>query len=314
MAGQVAPFIELGVGFNPELTARENGVLNGVLMGSTRREARRRLDEVIDFAELRDFADLKLKNYSSGMMVRFAFSIMVQADADIMLIDEVLAVGDAAFAQKCMDVFYEKRDAGKTIVLVTHDMGTVQSLCHRAALLHEGKLMYVGNPEDAAMRYYRLNFAPSGGNEGRSSDEPDAVMDVNVRVVEATIRDPAGRAITNVEQDAPLEIDILVEAARELAGPIFVFHVVNEEGVVVFAFTRTLDRTVIPGQRVRLRGSLENRMVAGRYYLDCWIRQDEHQSLMALQALRMLRFVVYGTAPRHGVVTLQADIEPALEP
>ncbi len=138
MAGRVAPFIELGVGFNPELTARENTVLNGVLMGLTRRQAQRRLDAVLDFGELRDFVDLKVKNYSSGMMVRLAFSIMVQADADIMLIDEVLAVGDAAFGQKCMDVFYERRDAGKTLVLVTHDMSTVQSLCHRAMVIHDG--------------------------------------------------------------------------------------------------------------------------------------------------------------------------------
>ena len=141
-------------------------------MGLTRREARRRLAQVIEFAELEEFADLKLKNYSSGMMVRFAFAIMVQADADIMLIDEVLAVGDAAFAQKCLDVFHEKRAAGKTLVLVTHDMGTVQSLCHRAAVLHDGKLDYIGKPEDAAMRYYRINFArgqrrPAGARRAR---------------------------------------------------------------------------------------------------------------------------------------------------
>src|SRR5215216_4828073 len=105
IAGRLAPFIELGVGFNPELTSRENVVLNGVMMGLGRREAQRRLDAVLDFAELRGFADLKLKNYSSGMMVRLAFAVMVEADADIMLVDEVLAVGDAAFAQKCMDVF-----------------------------------------------------------------------------------------------------------------------------------------------------------------------------------------------------------------
>src|SRR3954462_8298928 len=132
MAGRVAPFIELGVGFNPELSSRENVVLNGVMMGLGRREARRRLDAVLDFAELRDFVDLKLKNYSSGMMVRLAFSVMVEADADIMLVDEVLAVGDASFAQKCMDVFRAKRQAGRTVVLVTHDMATVQSFCDRA--------------------------------------------------------------------------------------------------------------------------------------------------------------------------------------
>src|SRR5206468_11031643 len=109
VAGRLAPFIELGVGFNPDLTARDNVVLNGVMMGLTRREARRRLDAVLHFAELEDFVELRLKNYSSGMMVRLAFAVMVQADADIMLVDEVLAVGDAAFAQKCSDVFRERR-------------------------------------------------------------------------------------------------------------------------------------------------------------------------------------------------------------
>ena len=127
---------------------------------------------MIEFAELEEFADLKLKNYSSGMMVRFAFAIMVQADADIMLIDEVLAVGDAAFAQKCMDVFHERRAAGKTIVLVTHDMATVQAMCHRAALLHGGELQYIGAPEDAALRYYRLNFA--GPAPIRAAPRPSA--------------------------------------------------------------------------------------------------------------------------------------------
>ena len=126
VAGRLAPFIELGVGFNPELTSRENVVLNGVMMGLGRREAARRLDAILDFAELREFADLKLKNYSSGMMVRLAFAVMVEADADVMLVDEVLAVGDAAFGQSCMDVFHARRRAGKTLVLVTHDMSTVE--------------------------------------------------------------------------------------------------------------------------------------------------------------------------------------------
>ena len=158
IAGRLAPFIELGVGFNLELTARENVVLNGVLMGLSKAEARHRFDAVLDFAELQDFAELKLKNYSSGMLVRLAFAVMVQADADIMLIDEVLAVGDVAFAHKCMEVFHERRRAGKTVVFVTHDMGAVQSLCHRAMLMEHGQVTYIGDPEETAMRYYRLNF------------------------------------------------------------------------------------------------------------------------------------------------------------
>src|SRR5919199_650908 len=166
MAGRLAPFIELGVGFNPELTSRENVVLNGVMMGLGRKEARRRLDAVLDFAELRDFADLKLKNYSSGMMARLAFAVMVEADADVMLMDEVLAVGDASFAQKCIDVFRERRRAGKTILLVTHDMSTIQAFCDRAMLIHDGEQRYFGDAEETALRYYRLNFGgqPVGGS------------------------------------------------------------------------------------------------------------------------------------------------------
>ncbi len=311
MAGRVAPFIELGVGFNPELTARENGVLNGVLMGLTLREARRGLDQVLEFAELEDFVDLKLKNYSSGMMVRFAFAVMVQADADIMLIDEVLAVGDAAFAQKCMDFFHEKRRAGKTIVLVTHDMSTVQTLCHRAMLIHDGELRQIGAPEDAALLYYRINFA---GGDGAPAGAPgEAVVDVNGRVVRAGLRDAAGEPAENVEDGAPIDLDVAVEAARALDRPIFVFHVVNADGVVVGGFTRTLDERVEAGQHVRLSGRVENRLVAGRYFLDLYIREYGREGGLTVQGLRLLSFVVYGTAPPHGLVSLHADVEPVLE-
>jgi ABC-2 type transport system ATP-binding protein len=267
VAGRMAPFIELGVGFNTELTARENIVLNGVLFGLTRQEARRRIDAVLDFAELRDFYDLKIKNYSSGMMVRLAFSIMVQADADIMLIDEVLAVGDAAFAQKCMDVFHERRNAGKTVVLVTHDMATVQTLCHRAMVLHEGELQYLGDPEDGALRYYRLNFATESAGDGDAVKSPfddSAVVEINGRAVEARLLTEAGEPLVNVEHGAPIIVDILLEAARELAAPRFILHIVNEDHVVVFGLTRTLDEPVAAGQRVRLRGRIENRLVPGR--------------------------------------------------
>jgi ABC-2 type transport system ATP-binding protein len=313
MAGRVAPFIELGVGFNPELTARENGVLNGVLMGLTRREARRRLGAVIDFAELEDFIDLKLKNYSSGMMVRFAFAIMVQADADIMLIDEVLAVGDAAFAQKCMDVFHERRASGRTIVLVTHDMGTVQSMCHRAMLLDGGEIKHIGDPDETALRYYRLNFAaPKRHADGDDDRQP--MIDFNAKVLEATLRDGSGQVIENIEQGEALAIDVVIVAARNLDGPVFAFHVRNEDGVVVFGFTTSLSERVPAGGRVRLTGGIENRLVPGRYYLDCWVRQNEDQSVVAIQGLRLLGFVVYGTASRDGVVTVDADVEASIEP
>jgi energy-coupling factor transporter ATP-binding protein EcfA2 len=271
------------------------------------------LDDVLDFAELQAFAELKIKNYSSGMMVRLAFAIMVQADADIMLIDEVLAVGDAAFGQKCMDVFYKRRTAGKTIVLVTHDMTTVQDMCDRAVVIHDGEMRYCGEPEEAAVRYFRLNFAGEPGEANAPPPDRPVALEFNARLDHAHLVDSAGAASANLEQDAAMIVDIAMVAARELADPIFVFHVRNVDGVVVFAFVRTLDEVVSEGQRVRFHGQIENRLVPGSYTLECWIRQDRQTGDMALQPMRLLTFVVYGTAPRHGIVSVDADLDVTVE-
>jgi ABC-2 type transport system ATP-binding protein len=317
MAGRVAPFIELGVGFNPELTARENVALNGVMMGLTRREALNRLDAVLEFAELEEFVELKLKNYSSGMMVRLAFAVMVQADADVMLIDEVLAVGDAAFAQKCMDVFQEKRKAGSTIILVTHDMATVQGLCDRAMLIHDGELRYIGDPEETAMRYYRLNFA--GGGEADGGPEDGGIPDIHARAVDAWLENEAGERIENVEQGQQIGLNVVLEARRELAGPIFGIHFLNVDGAVVFGFNKDLtvgehqpDR-LAAGQRVRISGKVENPLLPGRYFVHCWIFRQRHRS-GALQHLRLFDFVVYGTKPGLGIVSVEADVEAVPDP
>ncbi len=314
MAGRLAPFIELGVGFNPELTSRENVVLNGVLMGLTRREAMRRLGAVLDFAELEEFADLKLKNYSSGMMVRLAFAVMVEADADIMLIDEVLAVGDAAFASKCMDVFRARREAGKTVVLVTHDMATVQGFCDRAMLIHDGELRYLGDPEEAALRYYRLNFG--GAGEGvRAGDVPD----VNVRVVDAWLENPIGERVENIEQGEPIGFNVVFEARHDLVNPVFSFHFLTEHEFTVFGFNRTLERgedepdVVRAGQRVRLSGPIENRLVPGRYHVRAIISRNRSEGDLALHLVRLLDFTVYGTRPAAGSVTVSVDVDARVE-
>jgi len=311
MAGRLAPFIELGVGFNPELTSRENVVLNGVMMGIGRRAAQRRLDAVLDFAELREFADLKLKNYSSGMMVRLAFAVMVEADADIMLVDEVLAVGDAAFAQKCMDVFRAKRRAGRTIVLVTHDMATVQAFCDRAMLLHDGELRYLGDPEEAALRYYRLNF---GGAHAGAAD--GGVPDVNVRVVDAWLEDEAGERVDNVEQGRPIGLGVVFEARHDLEAPVFGFHFLNADGSTVFGFNRHLDGSdrLLAGQRVRVSGRIENLLLPGRYFVNCWISRNRTQGDLALHVIRLLDLVIYGTRPAPGDVAVRADVAAELDP
>jgi ABC-type polysaccharide/polyol phosphate transport system ATPase subunit/ABC-type polysaccharide/polyol phosphate export permease len=155
--GRLVPFIELGVGFSGEMTARENVVTNAVLFGLSRQEAEARFDEIVAFAELERFVDQKLKNYSSGMTVRLAFSTSVHVDADVLLFDEVLAVGDSAFKEKCFQRFDRLREDGKTVVLVTHDMDMVTRLCDRALLLHEGRVVTQGDAAQVAQRYEDLN-------------------------------------------------------------------------------------------------------------------------------------------------------------
>lgn len=157
--GKLVPFIELGVGFNPELTGRENVYLNGALLGFTRSEVDAMYDDIVDFAELGEFMDQKLKNYSSGMQVRLAFSVAIKAQGDILILDEVLAVGDEAFQRKCDDYFTEvKKDPNKTVILVTHDMGAVKKYCDRAILIKDGHVVINGDKDDVANRYTLENL------------------------------------------------------------------------------------------------------------------------------------------------------------
>jgi ABC-2 type transport system ATP-binding protein len=158
--GSLVAFIELGVGFNPQLTARENVYLNAALLGFSRKEIDAFYDEVVQFAELEDHMEQKLKNYSSGMKVRLAFAVAIQAHADILVLDEVLAVGDAAFQRKCYAYFKELKDERKTIIFVSHSMSLVKEYCDRAILIEDGKIMHQGKAGDIAEEYTRLFNKP----------------------------------------------------------------------------------------------------------------------------------------------------------
>lgn len=156
ISGRLVPFIELGVGFNPELTGRENVYLNGALLGFSKKEIDARYEDIVEFAELKDFMDQKLKNYSSGMQVRLAFSVATRADADILLIDEVLAVGDADFQRKCFNYFKQLKQQKKTIVFVSHDMGAINEYCDRAILIDKGKITVQGTAKQVSEEYLKL--------------------------------------------------------------------------------------------------------------------------------------------------------------
>jgi ABC-type polysaccharide/polyol phosphate transport system ATPase subunit len=326
ITGHLAPFIELGVGFNPEMTAHENIVLNGVMMGLRRREAERRLDEVLEFAELEDFVELKLKNYSSGMLVRLAFSVMMQSDADILLIDEVLAVGDAAFQQKCTDAFMEMRDAGRTVVLVSHDMAAVERFCDRAMLLEAGVIVHMGEPEQVADHYTRLNFEgrPGGGPLPNLKPEKDGGS-ASVRIVDAWLEAGTEARVTELERG----IDIHVHAVFEGLGtgverPLFGFMIRSEAGVDISSFGSFLNTddggadALAAGERVHYSSTFDNRLTPGRYHLLCRVMRGRNLDDWALETTHVFDFTVNGDVGPSGVVTLSRGmiatrIEPGIE-
>jgi ABC-2 type transport system ATP-binding protein len=158
--GQVSPFLELGVGFNPELSGRDNIFLNGTILGLSIREIRSRFDSIVDFSEMERFIDQKLKNYSSGMQVRLAFAIAIHANRGILLMDEVLAVGDVNFQRKCLAEFNRYKKEGNTVVLVSHDIATVKKSCDQVILLRNGEIVNTGKAEEVCNEYLHQNMDP----------------------------------------------------------------------------------------------------------------------------------------------------------
>lgn len=183
--GKLVSFIELGVGFNPELTGRENVYMNGAMLGFTTEEVDAMYDDIVEFAELKEFMNQKLKNYSSGMQVRLAFSVAIKAQGDILILDEVLAVGDEAFQRKCNDYFMERKASGKTTILVTHDMGAVKKYCNKAVLIEDGLVKAYGDPDDVANQYSLDNALemPIAGNEEKSEEKKTEKIKVSDLVV-----------------------------------------------------------------------------------------------------------------------------------
>ena len=313
VAGRIAPLIELGVGFRPELPARPNILLNGVMMGLSPAEARRRADQIIEFAELEAFTDLKLKNYSSGMRGRLGFSIMTHVDADVLLIDEIMAVGDKAFRDKCRDVIAGMRAGGQTVVLVSHEMGSINRNCDRALLLHDHKIERIGGPQEVANSYLAVNTrkrwsAAAGG---------DGAFD-GVEVVSLGFADDAGPGEPTLPARSPIDVEAMVELRRPLQSPVVQFTILDPGGRPLFVAP---PRPLQPGRKrvsgtFRVSARIENRLAPGRFALLCRVAEpetdgDEEEGLPS--AGRWLTFAIGGQDERGGVLSVDTEIsvEPA---
>lgn len=240
--GKLVSFIELGVGFNPELTGRENVYLNGAMLGFTRDEIDAMYDDIVEFAELEEFMGQKLKNYSSGMQVRLAFSVAIKAQGDILILDEVLAVGDEAFQRKCNDYFMERKKSGKTTILVTHDMSAVKKYCNRAILIEDGLVKAYGDPADVANQYSVDNAVTTTSQvdteEEKETESP--VSNLQVRL----LMDPI------ISQDDEISFEVSYDVVDDTPTHI-VFSLTDiDRNIWIYNDNNTNTPTSTPGHKV----------------------------------------------------------------
>lgn len=265
-AGSMSTFIELGVGFNPELNARDNVVINGALLGLPGQVIHRKFDEIVAFAELEEFVDMKLKNYSSGMQVRLAFSVAIHAEAEILLLDEVLAVGDASFQRKCFDTFERLRGEGKTVILVTHDMSMVERFCSRAMMLERGAIVSLGDPVTVGRDYVQINVSRDTGLDAGT----DRWGDQSAEILESWFENPAGKRREALDQSESAVFKMRVRFNSAHTGPIFGLSLRDEQKRTAFASNTLWDGittgSFAAGDEVVYELTFENYLADGRYF------------------------------------------------
>jgi ABC-type polysaccharide/polyol phosphate transport system ATPase subunit len=313
--GRLSAFIELGVGFNPDLPARDNVLINGTMLGLSPREAKRRFDSVIDFAELREFEHLKIKNYSSGMLVRLAFAVMIHVDADILLVDEVLAVGDAAFQQKCFDEFYRLRDEGRTMILVTHDMGAVERFCDRAVLLEKGVKIREGDSHRVGMEYLEVNFGRRDDAAAAIATEEGAEVragDGRAEVLEAWFEDERGAVASSLETGRPCAFAARVRFTAEVTDPLFSVSIENGNHDHVLSASTLWDSPrsgrFEAGEEIVYRVRFTNLFSPGRYDATPAVALRGSGSSWLDRRERLCSIVVAGTQATDAIVQLPYEI------
>lgn len=309
VAGRLAPFLELGVGFNPDLVAEENIVMNGVMMGLSTPEARHRCDEIIDFAGLSEFGDLQLKNYSSGMRVRLGFAVLTHVDADVLLVDEVLAVGDAEFQEKCALAFDRMHAEGRTIVLVTHSMDAVNAYCQRALMLNKGGIDVIGDPARVANRYAEVNIRAALDDTKASVPSleeklAEALDDPGMDAPEVWLEGDDGSRADLIGAGDPLLVGARVAFGRQMRQPALTLQILDSRERVIFEDPGIeIADEARDGSRFELRVRIENRLAGGRYVVAC--RVDEMGPIGRLQAASPTSLVPFEVGgPRLGVVRL----------
>jgi ABC-type polysaccharide/polyol phosphate transport system ATPase subunit len=308
--GSMSALLELGLGFSNELTVRENVELYAAVLGYPRREAAKRVEAAIEFAGLDRFRDAKLKNLSTGMRARLGFATALQAESDILLLDEIRAVGDADFQLKCLDVFEQFKQQRRTIVLVTHGLDQVRRFCDRAVWLEKGRIAAVGEPDAVIPQY--LERVGRGQVVPSELAAPQRVGDGRgVRVARAWIEDESGKRIGRVRSGDRLVIAIAYEVLHDVVEPVLAFAVKSEDGTVVYSFNTQWDgartQSFRAGQTIEARTPVVATLRNGRYLVQGGVA---HRELAGIHDLvdGVASFVVHGSPARHGWVDLQGRL------
>ena len=309
--GRVGALLEVGTGFHPELTGRENIYLNGVVLGMSRREIARRFDEIVEFAGVDRFLDTPLKRYSSGMYLRLAFAVAAHVDPDILVVDEVLAVGDAEFQRRCLGRMSEFGREGRTVLFVSHDIGVVGQLCRRAVWLEQGRVREVGEAHGVLDRYLRTTV-PAATRVAVSMQEHGALGELSLSLHDAT-----GAPVDAPRRDQPLSFEITLTTLRNLMALDAAVYLLDARGArVVNENLSDVGETITgPAQRYRIRFALPPLLAAGDYVAGIWLGTSDENLFDA----ELLRFTVLPvpsdrTESVHGLVRPDARWTVEAEP
>jgi lipopolysaccharide transport system ATP-binding protein len=234
IVGRVGSLLEVGTGFHPELTGRENIYLNGAILGMRRAEIARKFDEIVAFSEVETFLDTPAKHYSSGMYMRLAFAVAAHLEPETLIVDEVLAVGDAAFQAKCLGKMGNVAKEGRTVLFVSHNIGAIKSLCTRCIVLRSGKLQFDGTPNEAIAWYLAENTGEIKGSEGLVRWSTDAPEGADLRLAEVRLLDQSGQVRGTYDSDEPVRVEIFYDVKSPLRGARMSILISTQEGELAF--------------------------------------------------------------------------------
>jgi len=273
--GRISTLLELGAGFHPDLTGRENVFLNGSILGLSRKYIQERFSQIVNFAGLSEFIDMPVKHYSSGMYVRLGFAVAVEVDPDVLLVDEVLAVGDEEFRKKCLGKMAEFQKAGKSILVVSHDLETVKKVCHKVVLLGEGKIVELGEPEKVVEEYKRLGLQQQDNVMQREWGTREVVIS-GVRFC-----DEEGNETLRFKCGEPVVVNIAYRCRRRIDDPIFGFSISDYQGRLCYGSNTIIEDVPID----HIEGEGEVRLVVdcsslmrGKFYFSFSLHSRDHKT------------------------------------